>query len=244
MTPETIEQLRPPKTRARSRFARLAAIFLLVLLVAIAAVPSYFQGQWSWAKPIPVQNLKSLRNLSKTGLSLPGWKTSEQIQATIGGHKWSAQRIAAENTTNPDNSAILLLRAQNSSKIQPEVDWVDVRGINRWKTDSYGTLNFAVDTPTGNIPVQTRFLRAWSENQTYAVAQWYAWPTGGHPKPSRWFIADQWAQLRGQRQPWIAVNLQIRIEPLGDITTVQSEMESLAKLVHATLIADLFQERP
>ncbi|MDY6781514.1 MAG: cyanoexosortase B system-associated protein [Cyanobacteriota bacterium] len=244
MTPKTIDQLHPPKTRSRSRVARIAVLVLLVLLLAIAAVPNYIQGKWSWAKPVSVQNLKSLRNLSETGLSLDQWKITEQVQATIGGHKWSAQHIVPENPADPDDSAILLLRPQNSHKIQPEVDWVDVRGINRWKTDSYNSLKFAIDAPDGNIPVQTRFFRAWNENKTYAVAQWYAWPDGGHPKPSRWFVADQRAQLRGDRQPWIAVNLQIPIEPLGDINSVKSEMELLAKQVHSTLIADLFQERP
>lgn len=242
MTPKTLEEVRPQKPKARSRFSRWVAIALLVVLLAIVAVPSYIRGNLSWAGPVPVQQLRMLRELSKTGLSLPGWEITEQLQATIGGHKWSAQQIVPADTPKTEKSAILLLRSQNSHKIQPEVDWVDVRGINRWKSDRYETLTFVVDAPTGNIPVQTRFFRAWNNNQTYAVAQWYAWPTGGHPKPSRWFVADQWAQLRGQRQPWIAVNLQIPIEPLGDITPVKPEMESLAKLVQATLMADIFQE--
>lgn len=243
MNPNTAEVARPEKSKTRSPIPRIAIVVLLLLLVIVGAVPSYLQGKWSWAKPVPIENLGQLKSLTKTGLSLPGWKTVEQIATDVGGHKWSYQQIVPAEKSDSEKPIVLFLRPQSDAKTQPEVDWVDLKGVNKWKTDSYSTLKFTVDAPTGKVPVEASFFRGWTDSQTYAIAQWYAWPTGGSPAPANWFIADQAAQLRGQRRPWVAVNLQIPVEPLGDIAPVKSEMESLAKLVQATLIADTAKER-
>ena len=89
---------------------------------------------------------------------------------------------------------------------------------------------------TASAKVEARFFRAWTQRRTVAVLQWYAWSGGGNPAPSRWFFADQLAQLRRNRVPWVAVCLQIPIEPLGDIEASRPLAESLGKVVQTALM--------
>ncbi|NJK39325.1 MAG: cyanoexosortase B system-associated protein [Oscillatoriales cyanobacterium SM2_3_0] len=78
--------------------------------------------------------------------------------------------------------------------------------------------------------------------QTYAVLEWYAWPSGGSPAPSHWFIADRKAQLSGNRAPWVAVGVLIPIKPLGNIEEAQSLAQSLGEEVQTALMAQAFAE--
>lgn len=217
-------------------------LFLLVLLVA-GAVPGYLKGQWRWQAPPQVANLKALKNLQKTGLELPGWQTLTQAVIPVSGHQWSLQQIQRD----PQTQAILLLHPQPSSKDQPQVEWVDLKGLRwwqsvqtrQWKTDRYRRSQITVEGQPFKIEAQ--FFRSWIQERnfsgTYAVLQWYAWPRGGHPDPSRWFWADQIAQWQGRRVPWIAVSIMIPIEPLGEIEPVWPLAQSLAQTVQAALIA-------
>jgi cyanoexosortase B-associated protein len=162
----------------------------------------------------------------------------------IGGHQWSVQQIEQDNS----KPIGLLLLPQSDHKSQPQVEWMDIDGLVKWKTDSYTKVQFEVETSlsdksagtakptTPSAKVEARFFRAWTQRRTVAVLQWYAWSGGGNPAPSRWFFADQLAQLRRNRVPWVAVCLQIPIEPLGDIEASRPFAESLGKIVQTALM--------
>lgn len=235
----------------RSRFIpRIAVLCFLLILVVVGAVPGYLTGNWLWLQPPRVTNLKQLKTIRQSGLELPGWKTLRQKTATIGGHKWSIQEI------EPDNAepVRLLLLPQSDHKSQPQVEWVDINGFEQWQTDSFSKIHFVVETsrlekPTGaskpttpDAKVEASFFRAWNRQRTMAVLQWYAWFGGGNPAPSRWFWVDQLAQLRRKRVPWVAVCLQIPIEPLGDIEASRQAAQSLAKMVQSALMAEPLAE--
>lgn len=251
-----IKLLSLPESVASRLLPKVAVLVLLLVLVILGAVPSYWTGNWSWKEPPPVANLKQLRTLRETGLNLPGWRTVEQNLQTLGGHKWSVQTLERDK-----RSLRLLLLPQGNNKSQPQVEWVDINGFEQWKTDSYSTIQFAPSTPSSNAialrpryaNAQARFFRAYprpdlspkalgslseEQRQTRAVLQWYAWSEGGHPAPSQWFVRDRLAQLRRSRVPWVAVCLQISIEPLGDIEDARPLAESLAKMVQTALMAD------
>jgi cyanoexosortase B-associated protein len=224
-----------PKSLRSRIIPRIAVVCFLSILIAIGAVPGYLTGNWLWKQPPPVANLNQLRNLRQTGLTLPDSKTVEQKIGIVGGHKWSIQVIERDY---PKPIRLLLL-PQTDNKSQPQVEWVDMEGSERWKTDSYGKIQFEVKPSkltAQDAKVETRFFRAWNQRQTFAVLQWYAWPSGGHPAPSRWFWIDQLAQLHRDRVPWVAVCLQIPIEPLGDLEAARPLAESLAKMVQTALM--------
>ena len=238
-----------PKLFQQFQLPQIIVLGFLLLLLGIGAIPGYFSGHWPWAHLPRVTHLNQLRNLRQTGLTLPGWQTIKQQIVPIGGHKWSLQQLQGD-TAKP---VVLLLFPQNGDKDQPQVEWMDVDGVMAWKTDSYRQLQFTVEPSslTGVMSqimphtVEARFFRAWQQQpslaQTFAVLQWYAWPGGGNPAPSQWFWLDQRAQWRRQRVPWVAVCLQIPIEPLGDIEASRSLAESLGKKIQATLMADTFK---
>lgn len=222
-------------------FLKVVALVLLLLLLGIGAVPGYLTGHWSWAQPLPVTTLKQLQKL-RTGLTLPGWQIIEQQQKMIGGHKWSVQVIKQEHE---QTEAMLLLLPQNGPKDQPQVEWTDIDGVRRWKTDQYRSAHFTVEPPRAlepgtDVNVEARFFRGWTDQQTFAVLEWYAWPRGGHPAPSRWFWVDQLAQWRYTRVPWVAVSILIPIEPLGEVETSWPLAQSLGQTVQAALMAGPF----
>ncbi len=242
-----------PKSMRSGILPRVLVLGFLLILVGVAAVPGYWTGNWSWAELPPVANIKQINALRQTGLELPGWKTLKQKTVLIGSHEWSIQVIKQDNS----KPVVLLLLPQSDRVLPqsdreslPEVEWVDINGFEKWKTDSYTKVRFAVETsplkktalaskPTKKTAaeVEARFFRAWNQRQTLAVLQWYAWPEGGHPAPSRWFWLDQLAQLRRERVPWVAVCLQIPMEPLGDLEASRPLAKSLGNLVQTTLMA-------
>lgn len=245
----------------RFQISKVAVLCLLLVLVLIAAVPSYWTGYWPWAQPLPVTNIKQLRNLRKTGITLPGWQIKEQRSQVIGGHQWSYQEIQQ----NDQKPVKLLLLPQKGDKAQPEVEWMDINGLESWQIDSERRLQFTAEARSESLPnsssqqqeargdataplasrkqskpakIEARFFRAWNRSQTFAVLQWYAWPDGGNPDPSSWFFVDQIAQLHRHRVPWVAVSLHIPIQPLGDIETAHTKAEALGQAVQAALMAD------
>jgi cyanoexosortase B-associated protein len=217
---------------------RFVPIVILILLVLIGAVPGYLQRQWTWEDLPRVQNIDRTANLLKTGLKVPGWKTTEQVKMTIGGNDWSWQNLEREG----QKPITLILLPQKYYRNQPEVEWVDLDGFGKWQTDRHSRLNFTVSEGNKTIKVEARFFRAWDRRKTFAVVQWYALPQGGTPSPSNWFWADLFAQLHRDRAPWIAVSLQIEIEPLGDLAKAQPQAESLAKIVQASLVQNVFKD--
>jgi cyanoexosortase B-associated protein len=226
---ESIQPLKTPRRKfSQSAVIKIAIAALLLIVMLVAAIPSYLQGQGVGTQPIPVTNLKTLRSLSQKGLTVSGWTTSEQRQVSIGGHKWSFQVLQQ----NGEDKASLLLRAQNDTKTQPEVDWVDVQGVTQWRSRDRQTVRFQVAA----TEVKASFFKAFTKRQTFAVMQWYAWQTGGSPAPKDWFFADQRSQLQGQRLPWVAVNLQIPIDPLSDLELAKPEAIALGESIQKALI--------
>ncbi|MCU0570768.1 MAG: cyanoexosortase B system-associated protein [Oculatellaceae cyanobacterium Prado106] len=225
-----------------SPWFKAAIVLFMLAIAAITAIPNYFTGQWVWQRVPGIENLEQLKTLQQKGLMIPGWESLDQGIWEMGGHKWSVQAIAPQadaETTTLQTATILMLRPQTRIKDLPQVDWVDINGTQRWTADSLRSVKFSTsalqDAPA--VEVQARFLRGWSQNRTYAVLQWYAWADGGHSAPSRWFWVDQWGQLRDRRRvPWVAVSLLVPIEPLGDITTHQTQIEALGQLVQTTLM--------
>jgi cyanoexosortase B-associated protein len=226
----------------------LATLFVLAI-AAFTILPNYVTGNWSWTHQPEVPNLNQVRELRETGLEVTGWQTLEQQEIRMGGHDWSVQAITPENEPEDDISlsapVILFMRPQTYDLDMPQVDWMDINGVQKWTVDNRRRIQFsapstetATDTP---IDVTARFFRGWTQQGTYAVMQWYAWPTGGHPAPGHWFWADQFAQLRDrQKLPWIAVSVMIPMKPLGDIETVRELAASLGSMIQSDLNQNVF----
>ncbi len=121
-------------------------------------------------------------------------------------------------------------------------------GVSAWtkeyysqpNSDSQRDLKFTIDNNSQTADVTARFFRAWNDKQTIAVVQWYARPDGGNFNPSSWFWADQIAQLKDRRVPWIAVCLKIPIEPLGDLNKVEAEIKAISTQVQESLMKTAF----
>jgi cyanoexosortase B-associated protein len=217
------------KVKKQISIAQLALVLLLVVAIAIGAVPGYLSGKWSWADLPKVANIKQLQNIKKVGLPIPGWTTLEQREVPIGGNQWSYQIMQPQG----QNPVELLLMPQNYYKNHPQVEWMDLNGIERWTTDSHKTLPLKVAGEEGKT-VSAQFFRAWNRS-TFVVVQWYAWPGGGNYLPFFWFLADQWAQFHRQRAPWIAVSLKIPVDPLASVESTETLAKSLAQTVQTTL---------
>lgn len=245
------------------KYTQFIALGFLTVLLMVAAIPGYVSGKWSWADLPQLQNQSQLQTIRKEGLQLSGWKTLEQKPLKLRGHEWLLQTVE-----RGDQTAILLLLVQKYYKDRPQVEWMDINGFQQWKTDSNQSVQVTAtspSTPSNPVEVNTRFFRSltpsvntlatllWQEcstdqlcqlydqqrrRQTYAVMQWYAWPGGGSPSPSRWFVADRIAQLSNLRAPWVAVNLLIPIEPLGNIDQVEATAQSLGEEVQTALMAE------
>jgi cyanoexosortase B-associated protein len=118
---------------------------------------------------------------------------------------------------------------------------MDLSGTRNWTEDNERQLTFSVPAAdaTKPIPVSARFLRTWTNEQTYAVLQWYAWKDGGGSAPSQWFWSEQLSELRDrQHMPWVAVSILMPIQPLGEIETVQPQLTLLGQVIQSKLMAD------
>lgn len=220
-------------------FAQLVVLLLLLLILFVGAVPGYLKGNWQWQQPAPVTNLKKLKQIRQTGLTIPGWQTIEQIEQPIGEQKWSLQLIKKLQT---NTEAMLLLLPQNGPRKQPQVEWTE---INSWGRSRWGQWNIAqsrlVEFTVKQPPAKVKavFFRAATTEQTFAVLQWYAWRDGGNPSTLQWLLADQLAQLQKQRAAWVAVSILLPMEPLGKIDTFWSEVKSIGETVQATLMTSV-----
>ncbi len=222
------------KLLKENQFPKVAALLLLLLLLVIGAVPGYMAGQWQWQKLPSITSIKQLRQLRSQGLNLPGWETIEKGEQLIGGRKWLMQITKKQGT---QTQAILLLLPQTGSKDQPEVEWTEIQSWQQWNVAQYRPAEFTVKQASTEVKVEARFFRASTDKQTFAVLQWYAMPNGGNPSPLQWFVADQLAQLRKQRAPWVGVSIMIPMEPLGQVETTWSLTKSIGETVQAALMA-------
>jgi cyanoexosortase B-associated protein len=230
-----------PSKLLKQQWYQIIVLVLLLLLLALGAVPGYITGKWQWKQPLPVTNLKQLKNIHKTGLNLPGWQTIEQSQQQIGEHKWSWQQIKKQGTST---EAILLLLPQNGPRDQPEAEWTEINSWGKWDVAQYRPSEFTAkigskEDANTTIKVAANFFRAATPQQTYAVIQWYAMPNAGNPSPLNWFVADQLAQWRHHRIYWVAVTILLPIEPLGQVETSWNEVQSLGQTVQQALITEV-----
>jgi cyanoexosortase B-associated protein len=217
-----------PKTWHLSR-AKLLLIGLLLIGVLLGALPGYGSGQWRWKQPPEVATIKALRQVRQDGIAIGPVHPAAQMVA-IGEHKWLQQELPVAGKS----PAQLLLLPQNSQTQQPQVEWMDIDGAQRWRSATVGSLDFAV--PNSTAAVTARWFRAWTRSQTYAVLQWYAQPTGGSPSPSAWFVADRLAQWQNRRVPWVAVSLMVPIGPLDELPQVRPSAEALAVAIQSALM--------
>ncbi len=236
-----------------------AMVGLFILAIALAMVlPNYVTGRWFWTQPPQVAALDSLRSLQQQGLELSDWQTLDQQTGEIGGRKWSIQTLTPETLelqalidgNDVRTPIFLFIRPQIRAQDQPQVEWMDIRGVQQWTEDTRHRIRFSVPTHNSlqsaqsadSIQIAARYSRGWNSDGTYAVLQWYAWPDGGSPTSSQWFWADYLSQWRDrQRAPWIAVNVLIPIKPLGDISLAQPLAEKIGASVQLELIQDVFK---
>ncbi|GAB4464432.1 MAG: hypothetical protein OHK0037_18410 [Elainellaceae cyanobacterium] len=239
-----------PVKFAQSFQVRGWVALLLLAIAAFAALPGYWGQPRPWAQPLEMMHLEKVQALRQSGLALPGWQTESREEIRIGVRRWSMQTLVRELSGNEagkaaalPESAILLLRSPMRAADAPEIDWVSFSSEFGLRVDSQRNLHFSLEKPQNPpVSVDAGFSRHWNAEQTYAVVQWYAWPTGGSADPGRWFWADQrmqWTQQ--QRMPWVAIALLMPIEPLGNLEDVRVDAESLAKAVQSALMAGAFQ---
>ncbi|MGB5771804.1 MAG: cyanoexosortase B system-associated protein [Crocosphaera sp.] len=214
--------------------SQIIVLCLLGLAIIFVAIPSYFTQKWSWSELPRVPEIAEMRKIPETELTFPGWTTVTQRKMEISSYPWSFQAVEKPG----QDPIIIALKAQKYYKDHPEVEWVDIAGLEKWKTDSHQSLKFPSAIKPKNS-VTANWFQAWNNN-TFGVVQWYAWPGGGHSAPSQWFLADQKAQIKGKRVPWIAVSLKIPMEPLGELKDIESVAKSLAQEVQKTLENEVF----
>ena len=220
------------------RILQITLLIFLSILLAVGTVPGYLAGKWQWQNPPAVKVLGELKQIRKQGIEIPGWRTTEQKSMILGEHPWSIQNIESEtkDITTEDtaikDTATVFLFTQNGPRDQPQVEWSELDGVQRWKRDSESQQSFTVN----QVPLTARLFRAWNSKRTYAVMQWYAWSTGGHPEPSHWFFADRLAQFQGKRQPWIAVSILLPMEPLDDLNKYRDKITALAQPIESRLL--------
>lgn len=220
-------------------------VFALVLLgvIALAAVPGYFAGgSWRWQRETSPQQLKTLRQLPKTGLPLPEWQTREVSQRSLGGEQWLWQLLERDRPqTSQKDRAVLLAMPMKRGRDRPQVEWSALDSGN-WlgnglQADSERTLT--IRAPQLD-PFRARVLRLWTaQNQTYFLVSWYAWPGGGDPDPSQWFWRDLVAQWQHQHTPWVAVSILVPTDkPLDEFDKAyQAHLTDLAVKVQTALLA-------
>ncbi len=205
----------------------LLLLCLLLVLILGGILPNLISGHWSWVDQPRIGNIQKMKIIQKSGIKLSDLKTINQSQAQIGEGEWSIQVVES-----PDGKRItVLLKPQVYYKNQPGLEWSDISAISRWNQGE--TTELSIPTQSGGKST-ARFYRAWKQN-TFAVVQWYAWLGGGHYNPSVWYWLDQWAQLKRQRVPWIAVSLHIPLEPSKKLQTLSPFALNLAGEVQSYL---------
>ena len=236
-----------PKFFQQKQLAHVAVLLLFIMLLILRGIPGYMTGSWQWKQPPDVANLTALREMRKTGITLPNWQTVQQAEQLVSTSRWSFQILKQQGT---QNQAILLLHPQNGLMDQPEVEWTDINswGKSRWPRWDIAQFRWAEFMVKGKpkseanskTKVYARFFRVYTQQETFAVLQWYAMPNGGHPSPWRWFLSDQLAQWHQNRVPWVSVSIMIPMEPLGQVETAWPLAQSIGETVQATLMTNFF----
>lgn len=225
-----------------TQFMQWMLVAILAIVVAIASLPAYFNGQWPWSVPLKVPEINQIKTLRSEPLALPGWEVTSHQEASISGNQWGLAEYRATDPTAEVKGFALLLRPQPWHDQQPEVEWVDILGSRGWQVNDLHRVSFSVPNSDGqSTTVTTRYFRGLDEQRTFAVMQWYAWPTAGHPAPGRWFWADQiqqWSQR--ERMPWVAVSVFLPIEPVGNIRPHTETAIAIGQTIQTSLINSIF----
>ncbi|HSM83788.1 MAG TPA: cyanoexosortase B system-associated protein [Nodosilinea sp.] len=225
------------------RWVRAVLVMALAALAAVGIVPAYLTGQWPWANTPQVAQIDQLRALETTGLPLPGWQLVTVDDIPINRQTWSLAEYQPAGADASVSRVAVLLHPQPWHSNQPQLEWVDLAGAQNWRLESLGRLQVAAAGATG--PVTARWFRAWGDRQSFAVVQWYAMPTGGHPSPSRWFWANQRSQLTHRAlTPWVAVSLLLPMAPLDTLDAYQPLAVELTALIQQQLTETVFSEVP
>lgn len=212
----------------------LLLLCLLLFLVLGGVLPNLISGHWSWVDQPRIGNIQKMQILQKSGIKFSDLKTIDQQQGEIGEGKWSVQAVES-----PDGRrTAVLLKPQIYYKNQPGVEWSNISAISRWNQGE--TTELSIPTQSGR-KAKARFYRAWTQS-TFAVVQWYAWLGGGHYDPSVWYWLDQWAQLKRQRVPWIAVCLLIPLDPTKELQTLTPFALHLAGEVQSYLEQNILSQ--
>ncbi|MDJ0509098.1 MAG: cyanoexosortase B system-associated protein [Crocosphaera sp.] len=214
--------------------SQIIVLALLTLAIIFVAIPGYFSTKWSWSDLPRVPEVSQMKQVPKTQLNFENWTTITQKEVPLNNYPWSFQVVEKPG----QDPIVIALKAQKYYQDSPEVEWADLQGLEKWKTDNHQTLKFPSSTNPKNL-VKAHWFKAWNK-KTYGILQWYAWPGGGNYRNSRWFLADQKAQLSQKRIPWVAVSLKIPMSPLGELKDVESIAESLATEVQKTLEKEVF----
>ena len=244
--------------------AQIMVLVLMVLLLIVGALPGYLRGSWSWSDLPPVQTISQLKTIQAEGLNLSNWNTLEHRQLNLSQKQWVVQTLQQGDQTailmvlpqiyykdHPqvewmDMNGFQSWKTDNHRSVTVEVDspHPETDALIDIKTRFFRSLTPATNNlltwlwsscPSDQL---CDIYQPQRRRQTYAVMQWYGWPDGGSPSPGRWFFADRWAQLSGQRAPWAAVMLLIPIEPLGNIESVETTAISLAEDVQTALMQE------
>lgn len=214
-------------------------MLLLALLLAVGMLPAYLSGQWPWVTAPQVPHMDAVQNLGREGLELPNWQLTTHQDIAINRQTWRLNEYQATGRPTPGggsalSSVAVLLYPQPWHSNQPQVEWMDIIGAQNWRVDGRQRLRFP-DEPT----VQANFFRAWGD-RPMAVLQWYSWPSGGHPSPSRWFWANQRSQLATHSlTPWVAVTLVAPLPASGELGDMSSQLVALGETVHRQVVADM-----
>lgn len=224
------------------RWLKGLVVIGLAAIAALTALPHYLDGQWPWSQPLEVPQIEQLQALKQTGITLPEWTQNRQQILKVNGHDWNFSEFVPDSGVTSPNSVQqfgLLLRPQPWHSDQPTVEWVDLKGAQGWQINQRQSLRFQAPSPDGaDVSVQAQYYRAWNKQHTFAVLQWYAWPTGGSYAPGRWFWADQRVQWHShQRLPWVAVSLLIPIEPLGQVQPYRDGAIAIGRSIQTALMA-------
>lgn len=233
-------------TPTRRFLVRLGLAVALLVLVLTTALPAYLSGQWPWSTPPQVSQLAALQTLQTTPLTLAGWQTQTHQGITINSRDWTVTEFvpapdSAGDSTLPSSvvlppALVVLLRPQPWHSDQPTVEWMDLRGVQRWRLSQVQRLRFAPTEGPGQVTAQLQ--RATAGMQDFALIQWYAWPGGGHFATGRWFWANQWSQWQHQAAtPWVAVSLVVPLPMGADLASYEPWLAELGADIQGQLLA-------
>jgi cyanoexosortase B-associated protein len=230
------------------RWVKTGLVIALTALAALTLLPVMGGGQWPWQTPAQVPHLERLQTLQHQGLLLPGWALTHHQKLMINQHDWTlseyqpAQGQPRPEPTLPVQQIAVLMRPQPWHSNQPQVEWLDLNGAQDFRPTLQRQITLTVASSQPPVAATARFSRGHNQQHTFAMVQWYAWPSGGHPSPSVWFWVNQRSLFtRRALTPWVAVSLLIPINPLADINDYQPLAIALGSAIQQQLMATIFQ---